>query len=68
MITGAQTMACGNCGCGQFRVYKSSKTIHVECVKCLSVSDLIVSTPKIDIEWGENSDGILSEMTPMEDR
>jgi hypothetical protein len=65
MITNAQTMACGNCGHGKFAIYKST-TLHIECLKCLSVSDIDVTIPKITIEWGENSEGILCEMTPHE--
>lgn len=59
MIENAKKMSCGNCASQTFTVYQSDETIVIECQGCKSSSVLRVTTPRIMIDWGENSDGIL---------
>ena len=59
-----QPMACGGCGCGEFRMYKDANGLLSECVKCASVSTIYVSQPHITIGWGDNANGVLTVMQP----
>jgi uncharacterized Zn finger protein len=56
-------MRCGACGNNEsFTVFKNTVTKYliIECNECKSTSKITVSIPKLLIEWGENSDGILA--------
>lgn len=68
MITGAQPMACGNCGHGLFRMFLTdayTKTpLLSECAKCESITIITPSTPTLLREWGPNAEGILCPMEP----
>lgn len=60
MVENAQKMRCGNCGHEDFKIFSEPMGLIVECCKCNSTSTVRVSTPKIVIDWGEKSEGILS--------
>ena len=62
MITGARQMMCGNCGGLNFKMYNvftQDLRLIAECCECESTSIIKPSLVRIDIDWGENSDGIL---------
>lgn len=59
MIEDAKKMRCGACGGDTFRMYKEPKGLISECLKCKSTSTIRVRAPEIEIDWGEQSDGIL---------
>jgi len=63
MIKYAHQMKCGNCGCPDFKIFTNDKeqNIMVECQGCKDISH-IVPTCKLEIEWGEKSDGRLTIM------
>lgn len=62
-LTGLKEMGCGNCGSQTFKIFKDEKGLVAECCGCKELSLIRVSTPKIEIEFGENSDGCLA-VTP----
>ena len=68
MMTGLETMACGNCGLGMFRMYQQRQEfgfrLVAECCKCKSMSVIDVGRVELQIEFGEGSDGRLCRMTP----
>jgi hypothetical protein len=68
MITNAQSMACGACGNGLFRMFhveaEAGFTLVAECQKCQSTSVIKPKPAELEIDWGENSDGVLCRMTP----
>jgi hypothetical protein len=56
METEVKIYRCGNCGESTFKAYKSKKHfLMIECTKCKSTSIITVETPKIKIDFGENS-------------
>lgn len=61
MNTNVKQMWCGNCGGGEFLLYKGEgdNLMFAECKKCKSTSTIAAQEPSIVIGWGENSDGIL---------
>ena len=64
MLESAKLMRCGNCGGGEFNLYKSrdfKALLVAECSHCKSTSDIRAVT-KIDIDWGEGRQGILCVM------
>lgn len=68
MVLNAKTMGCGNCGHGLFRMFKSvnddNLNLVAECNSCKATSIIGVNKPQIYIDFGEESDGRLCEMTP----
>ncbi|MEZ2310399.1 hypothetical protein AB6809_27530 [Paraburkholderia sp. RCC_158] len=62
MITDAKQMQCGGCGCVDFRLYTADAEVRIaaECQKCMDVSYIQPATTKLEIEWGEKSDGRLT--------
>ena len=66
MVENLKKASCGNCGNSTFEIYierENEQKITAECTKCQSTSDIIVSQPKIQIEFGENSKGRLCILT-----
>lgn len=68
IFTNAKPMACGGCGYGTFRMYKlhPTDTLLVECRQCKSVSTLTASKPEVVIGWTEGSEGLLTQMEPID--
>lgn len=69
MITGAQPMACGNCGLGLFRMFSTGQEYQgmrliAECFACGSTSVISTRPAELEIEFGEGSDGRLCHMNP----
>ena len=70
MVTGAQPMACGNCGHGLFRMFSSNDhgdmKLFAECAswKEYSVISCRQPQPELIIEFGDNCDGRLCNMEP----
>jgi len=62
MQTELKKMGCGNCGGIRFEIYTKphSSKLTIECIKCKSTSVVKPSIPKLEIEFGENSDGRLA--------
>jgi phage FluMu protein Com len=62
MMTGAKQMQCGGCGCVDFRLHTADAQarIAVECQQCKDVSYIQPAPAKLEIEWGEKSDGRLT--------
>jgi len=59
MIEGAKKMQCGACGSDKVTIYKiPDGTLIAEC-GCGASSVIKVRPAKIDIDWGEKSEGIL---------
>ena len=61
-VTNLQKMSCGGCGVDQFMIYKKKDVdeLHVECQGCKSISIISCSKPTLEIDWGENADGLLT--------
>lgn len=58
---GLQTMGCGACGYGSFRLYKTTGgALLAECAKCKSVSSIDVKA-SIGIDWVAKLDGVDSD-------
>lgn len=59
-------MRCGACGADHFEIHLSKgnkdfpEEIVVKCLKCLSTSIIKIIVPKMQILFGENSEGRLS--------
>lgn len=53
--------ACGDCGNDTFTMYSSNEEEHIicECTKCKNTSEIVVTKPKIEIQFGEDSKGVL---------
>ena len=58
-------MSCGNCGESDFSVFLKRgsqdfpKGLTIRCQKCKSDSEIKVTVPSMEIDWGENAEGIL---------
>ena len=62
MLQDARKLSCGNCGGKDFSIYQADDEFACECQSCKSVSILRATTPKIVIDWGEGSEGILCDL------
>ena len=54
---------CGGCGNDNYNIYKeedSNTRIITECTKCKSQTEITVTQPKIELNWGESGDGIMA--------
>ena len=60
MVENAKKMGCGGCGGETFEVFQDAKGLIVECCQCKSTSTIRVTTPTIDIQFGEKSEGRLA--------
>jgi hypothetical protein len=52
-------MRCGHCGGDTCKIYQADGFLVAECDRCQNTSHINVTLPKIVIDWGENSNGIL---------
>lgn len=59
MIENARKMMCGNCGGESFAMFELPDGLAAECEQCRSTSVIRASRPKIEIGWGEKSEGVL---------
>jgi len=60
MITGLRQYKCGNCGCERFELYADENAeLIVECTECSSTTIITVTKPRIDMRFGEKSDGMI---------
>ena len=64
-------LSCGSCGNNnRFYIYADDQDdpsrVVVECVKCHSKTTIEPQPSKIVIGWGEQSEGILSFIEPLE--
>ncbi len=50
---------CGNCGESKHELFGFEDSIIVVCSSCDNESKISASTPKLEIEWVEGSDGRL---------
>lgn len=66
MEEGMRKLSCGNCGHDQFEVYSKGEhhvdRLVVECKSCSSTTVLTVTRPKIEMRFGERSDGIMCHL------
>ena len=61
MIEAAKKADCGGCGGDTFKIYQLPDGLAIECLKCESVTILVVSTPKIQVDWDRSKgDGTLT--------
>jgi hypothetical protein len=62
MIPDLKKGECGDCGNDKFQIFKQKDVddqFVCECTKCKNTSIITLSRPKLEIEWGEDSKGIL---------
>lgn len=62
METNLIKAACGDCGNKTFEVYRAENNHNIiitECTKCKSSSAITVSTPKLEINFHNNSTGLM---------
>ena len=53
-------LRCGGCGESKVDLYISeSGEISAECTKCESETKLTVKQPVINLDWGDNGNGVL---------
>lgn len=72
MITGAQRMACGNCGHGLFRIFTMGRhgsfdahlELATECGQCKSVSIVKPTPTLLQLDFAEDAPGRLCQMDP----
>jgi len=58
METEVKIYRCGNCGNPTHNLYKrKNDDIIVECTECKSTSIISASQPKLNIEFGDDSEG-----------
>lgn len=52
---------CGGCGNDNYNIFKDieNEKIITVCTKCLSESEIVITKPKFDINWGEHGDGLM---------
>ena len=65
MIQNAQRMQCGNCGGDSFMIYSTGgsdylNSIICECRACKSTTVIAPTAVKLDLKWGEGSNGRLA--------
>lgn len=62
LIEGLQLMTCGGCGSDTVRIYTDRTSLFAQCgnPQCASVTEITVTTPKLDLRWTEGSAGLLS--------
>jgi ribosomal protein S27E len=61
MLTDLAQLKCGNCAGEQFKIYQDREhpQLVVECTSCQSTSIVSPTTVRLDIRFGEHSEGIL---------
>lgn len=61
METNLQKATCGGCGNDKFEIYKDPNKEHLicECTQCKDTSEVVITQPKVSINWHGNSKGIL---------
>lgn len=53
-------MKCSKCGCKQHKLYKTGKGVAVECDECKTTTYLSPTIPRIEVEWLEEGDGLVT--------
>lgn len=63
MYTNIKKAGCGDCGNQTFHIYGTkgeTDKLIAECTSCKNTSVITITAPKIDIQFGEDSKGIIS--------
>jgi hypothetical protein len=61
MSENVRRMYCGACGHEEFFVYQADKvSLYIECRSCNSTTVVSFTRPKIELNFGEHSQGILA--------
>lgn len=59
MIENLKRMRCGGCGGEMFRLFTADREVRIvaECQKCKATSYIQIEPARLEIEFGEDSDG-----------
>lgn len=62
--TNIKKFRCGGCGCDEYKLYADQHhhpiMILAECQQCKSMTEIKITQPKLKLDFGENSEGVMS--------
>lgn len=66
MYTNLKQYRCGGCGNEEYKVYAAfalpkghGGKIITECTQCNSQTEIVIQPAELQLQWGENGDGIM---------
>jgi len=61
---GIKKFKCGGCGGEDYKLYSDTHhqptMILAECQQCKSMTEITITQPKIDLKFGEGSEGVMA--------